>query len=88
MLRALTSHQCDTDSSPGVNATSGHGLSFLLVLSFAPKGFSPITSVFPFPNSNSTSNQVDGGPLSGCATSILLFFFYLGSSYSIVGPYF
>ena len=77
MIKALASHQCDTDSSPEAKATCG--LSFLLVLSLAPKGFSPVTSVFPSPqkptfsNSNSTSNQVDGGPLSGCATSILLF---------------
>ena len=77
MLRALAFHQCDTHSSPGVNATSG--LSFLLLLFFAAKGFSPISSVFPSPEkptipySNSTSNQVDGGPLSGCATSISLF---------------
>ena len=39
------------------------GLSLLLVLSFAPRGFSPGTPVFPspqkltFPNSNSTRNQ-------------------------------
>ena len=47
MLKALASHQCDTDSSPEAKATCG--LSFLLVLSLAPKGFSPITSVFPSP---------------------------------------
>ena len=41
------------------------GLSLLLVLSFAPRGFSPGAPVFPspqkptFPNSNSTKNQVD-----------------------------
>ena len=39
--------------------------SLLLVLSFAPRGFSPGTPVFPspqkpiLPNSNSTRNQVD-----------------------------
>ena len=48
---------------PGFNAICG--LSLLLVLSFAPRGFSPGTLVFPspqkpaFPNSNSTRNQVD-----------------------------
>ena len=44
--------------------------SLLLVLSFAPRGFSPGTPVFPspqkptFPNSNSTRNQVDEEPLN------------------------
>ena len=51
------------------------GLSLLLVLSFAPRGFSPGTPVFPSPqkptfsNSNSTRNRVDKEPLCGCATS-------------------
>ena len=62
------------------------GLSLLLVLSFAARGFSPGTPVFPspqkptFPNSNSTRNQVDEEPLCGCATSKLSFnylFIYL-----------
>ena len=53
-----TSHQCGLGSNPGVAAI--FGLSLLLVLSFALKGFSPGTPVFPspqkaiFPNSNST----------------------------------
>ena len=64
MVRALASHQCGPGSNPGVDAIIC-GLSLLLVLSFAPRGFSPGTSVFPspqkpaFPNSNSTRNQVD-----------------------------
>ena len=47
------------------------GLRLLLV----PRGFSPVTPVFPspqkptLPNSNSTRNQVDKEPLCGCATS-------------------
>ena len=59
------------------------GLSLLLVLSFAPRGFSPGTLVFPspqkptFPNSKPTRNQVDEEPLRGCATSKLLFIIYL-----------
>ena len=59
------------------------GLSLLLVLSLAPRGFSPSTPVFPspqkpaFPNSNSTRNQVDEEPLCGCPTSKSLFNFYL-----------
>ena len=60
-------------SNPGVEAICG--LSLLLVLSLAPRGFSPCTLVSPspqkpgFPNSNSTRNQVDEELLSGCATS-------------------
>ena len=48
-----------------LKVTRGNGLSLLLVLSFAPRGFSPGPPVFPspqkptFPNSNSTRNQVD-----------------------------
>ena len=47
----------------------------LLVLSFAPRSFSPGTRVFPspqkpkFPNSNSTRNQEDEETLCACATS-------------------
>ena len=60
-------------SNPGVDAICR--LSLLLVLSFAPRGFSPGTPVFPspqkptFPNSNSIRNRVDEEPLGGCATS-------------------
>ena len=52
-----------------------------LVLSFAPRGFSPGTPVFfspqkpTFLNSNSTRNQVDEEPLCGCATSKSLFIY-------------
>ena len=45
VVRALTSHQCDPGSNPGVDAICG--LSLLLVLSFAPRGFSLGTPVFP-----------------------------------------
>ena len=87
-MRALASHQCGLDSNPGVDAICG--LSLLLVLSFAPRGFSPGTPVFPspqkptFPNSNSTRNQVDEEPLCGCATSTSLFI-YLFIYYNQVG---
>ena len=79
MVRALASHQCGPGSNPGVDAICG--LSLLLVLSLAPRGFSPGTPVFPspqkptFPNSNSTRNQVDKEPLCGCATSKSLFIY-------------
>ena len=59
------------------------GLSLMLVLSFAPIGFSAATPVFPSPqkptfrNSNSTRNQVDEEPLSGYATFKSLFIIYL-----------
>ena len=64
-------------SNPGVEAICG--LRLILVLSFAPRGFSPGTPVFPspqkptFPYSSSTRNQVDEGPISGGATSKSLF---------------
>ena len=53
-------HQCGPGSNPGVDAICG--LSLLLVLSFATRGFSPGTPFFPCPqkptcpNSNSISN--------------------------------
>ena len=67
VVRALASQQRGPGSNPGVDAICG--LSLLLVLSFAPRGFSPGTPVFPSPqkptfsNSNSTRNQVDEEPL-------------------------
>ena len=67
VVRALASQQRGPGSNPGVDAICG--LSLLLLLSFAPRGFSPGTPVFPspqkptFPNSNSTRNQVDEEPL-------------------------
>ena len=91
MVRALASHQCGPGSNPGVDAICG--LSLLLVLSFAPRGFSPGTLVFPspqkptFPNSNSIRNQVDEEPLSGCATSkslLLLLFFIVIINFIII----
>ena len=81
VVRALASHQCGPGSNPGVDAICG--LSLLLVLSFAPRGFSPGTPVFPspqkptFPTINSTGNQVDEEPLCGCATSKSLFIYLL-----------
>ena len=63
-------------SNPGVDTICG--LSLLLVISLALRGFSPGTSVFPSPqkptfaNSNSIRNWADEEPLCGCATSKLL----------------
>ena len=45
MVRALASHQCGPGSNPSVDAICG--LSLLLVLSFALRGFSPGSLVFP-----------------------------------------
>ena len=79
VVRALASHQCGPGSTHGVDAICG--LSLLLVLSLAPRGFSPGTPVSPspqkptFPNPNSTRNQVDEEPLCGCATCKSLFIF-------------
>ena len=69
----------DELADPGVDAICR--LSLLLVLSFAPRSFSPGTPVFPspqkptFPNSSSTRNQVDEESLCGCATSKSLFIY-------------
>ena len=82
VVRALASHQCGPGSTRGIDAICG--LSLILVLSLAPRGFSPGTPVFPspqkptFPNSNLTRNQVDE-PLCGCATCKLLFIYLLYS---------
>ena len=79
VVRALASHQCGLDSNPGVNTICG--LSLLLVLCPAPRGFSPGTPVFPspqkptLPNSILTRNQVDEEPFCGCATSKSLFIY-------------
>ena len=47
VVRALAPHQCGPGLNPGVDAICG--LSLLLVLSLAPRGFSPGTLVFPSP---------------------------------------
>ena len=79
VVRALASHQCGPGSNPRVDAICG--LSLLLILSFAPRGFSPGTPVFlspqkpTFPHSNSTRDQVDEEPLCGCSTSKSLFIY-------------
>ena len=67
VVRALASQQRGPGSNPGVDVIGG--LSLLLVLFSALRGFSPGTPVFPSPqnptfvNSNSTRNQVDEEPL-------------------------
>ena len=62
VVRALASHQTVPGSIPGPGVICG--LSLLLVLFSAPRGFSPGTPVFPspqkptFPNSNSSLESV------------------------------
>ena len=79
--RSGESARCGPGSNPGVDAICE--LSLLLVLSFAPRGFSLRTPVFPSPqkptflNSNSTRNQVDEEQLCGCAISKSLFIYHL-----------
>ena len=81
VVRAPAFHQCGPGSNSGVDAICG--LSLLLVLFFATKGFSPGTPVFPspqkitFPNFHSTRNQVDEEPLRGCVTSKSLFIYFI-----------
>ena len=55
VVRALASHQCGTGSNPSVDAICG--LSLLLVLSLAPRGFSPGTPVFPSPQKPTLQNS-------------------------------
>ena len=70
-----------TGSNPGVDTICG--LSLLLVLSRAPRGFSPGTPVFPspekptFPNSNSTRNQVDENHYVDVLPAIVIYSFIL-----------
>ena len=47
VVRALASQQCGPGSNPGVDAIHACGLSLLLVLVLAPRGFSRCISVFP-----------------------------------------
>ena len=82
VVRALASHQCGPGLNPGVDAICG--LSLSLVLSRAPRGFSPGTRVFPspqkptFPNSNSTRNHADRRrtTLWMCYLQITIYFIY------------
>ena len=55
MVRALTSHHCVLGSIPGPSVICG--LSLLLVLYSAPKGFSPGTPVFPSPDPQTNSSE-------------------------------
>jgi len=77
----ISSHHCGPGSNHGVNTACL--LSLLLVLSFALRGYSSGTPVFPsslnhhFQIFIQPGNQVDEEPLSRCATSKLLFIYVL-----------
>ena len=55
VVRALASHQCGPGSNPRADAICG--LSLLLVLSLAPRGFSPVTPFFPSPQKPTLQNS-------------------------------
>ena len=73
---ALASHQCSPDSDRGIDVILC-GFSLLLVLSFTPRGFSPVLRFSPLlKNQHWTRNQVDEEePPSGYATSKSLFIY-------------
>ena len=72
VVRAVPCHECGTGLNPCIDAICG--LNLLLALSFASRGFSPGTPVFPslhkptLPNSNSTRNG-RRRTIRECATS-------------------
>ena len=83
MVRALSSHQF----GPGFKSQIQRHMWVEFVVGSLPcserffSGYSGFSSPqkLTFPNSNSTRNQVDGGPLSGCATPISLFILFIRS---------
>ena len=83
MVRALASHQCGRGSYPGVDAICG--LSLLLVLSLAPRGFFPGTPVFPSISSKTNISKFQFDQESGgqrttmwmCYLQIVIYLFIL-----------
>ena len=83
VVRALSSHQC----GPGFKSQCQHHMWVEIVVRSLPcserffSGFSgfPCPQKPTFPNSNSTSNQLDEGPQSGCVTSKSLFILFIHS---------
>ena len=57
MVRALASHQCGSGSIPGLGVICG--LSLLLILFLAPRGFSPGALVFSSPQKPTFPFDVD-----------------------------
>ena len=75
MVRTLASHQCGPGSNPGAGMWVEFVVGSLPCCERFFSGYSgfPLSPKTNFPNSNSTRNQVDEEPLSGCATSKPLF---------------
>ena len=69
MVRALASHQCGPGSTPGPGVICG--LSLLLVLVLAPRGFSPGTPVFPSPQNKNQQILITSGAHEHVLTSFL-----------------
>ena len=92
MVKALASHQCGPGSIPGLGVI--YGLSLLLVLYPAPRGFSLGTPVFPspqkptFPNTNSIRMQdlpENHFAVSGASwVNIIIYFIYWSFGYIIM----
>ena len=55
VVRLQVSHQCDPGPDPGFDVV--RGLSLLLVLFFAPRGFPPGSPVFPCPQKPTLLNS-------------------------------
>ena len=76
MVRALATHQCGPGSNPGVDGICG--LSLLLVLSLAQRGFSPGTPVFPSPRKTNISKfQFDQESANRDLFIIFIYFFII-----------
>ena len=71
VVRALASHQCGPGSNPGVNAICG--LSLLLVLSLAPRGFSGYSGFLLSlrPNTSKFQFDLESGHLSTSPHEVL-----------------
>ena len=59
VVRTLASHQCGLGTNPGFDAICG--LSLLLFLCFAPRGFSLSTPVSPSPQKPTFPNSIRPG---------------------------
>ena len=89
MVRALASHQCGPGSIPGLGVICG--LSLLLVVVPAPRGFSPDTPVFP-PSSKTNipkfqfGSKSEGHRFVSCNRLLkLIYFIFLLNDAALVG---
>ena len=72
MVRALASHKCGPGSNPSVDSMCG--LSLLLVLCLAPRGFSPGTPVPPPPQKKTRHFQIPVTPVMVVKRFSIFFF--------------